>query len=67
MRQALFLLLRTETMPAADVPKHLFSPTPRGAVDGGFTLAVTGNVQLDVGVIKSAPDVQPFIGLTYRY
>lgn len=42
-----------------------------GTVDGGFTFAVNDNVQLDigcnVGVTKSAPDVQPFIGLTYRY
>jgi hypothetical protein len=42
-----------------------------GTVDGGITFALTENVQLDVGcnfgVTESAPDVQPFLGLTYRY
>ena len=39
--------------------------------DGGMTFALTPNIQLDVGcnigLTDSAPDVQPFLGLTYRY
>lgn len=42
-----------------------------GTVDGGFTFALNENTQFDigcnVGVTRSAPDVQPFIGVTYRY
>lgn len=42
-----------------------------GTVDGGFTFALSEDVQFDigcnVGVTRAAPDVQPFIGLTYRY
>jgi hypothetical protein len=40
-------------------------------VDGGFTFALNDHTQFDigcnVGVTRSAPDVQPFIGVTYRY
>jgi hypothetical protein len=42
-----------------------------GTVDAGFTWGMTDNLQFDigcnVGVTKSAPDVQPFIGVSYRY
>lgn len=42
-----------------------------GTVDAGLTFGVTDNVQFDVGcnvgVTRSAPDVQPFIGVSYRY
>jgi len=42
-----------------------------GTVDGGFTFALNDNTQFDigcnVGITRSAPDVQPFIGVTYRY
>jgi len=40
-------------------------------LDGGMTFALTENIQLDLGcnfgLTESAPDVQPFVGLTYRY
>lgn len=43
----------------------------QGQFDVGFTYAVTPNFQLDAGcnfgVTKSAPDHQPFIGLSRRY
>lgn len=42
-----------------------------GQADLGFTYALDRNVQLDAGcnfgVTKSAPDYQPFVGLSYRY
>lgn len=42
-----------------------------GTVDAGVTWGVTDNLQLDigcnVGVTESAPDVQPFVGVSYRY
>jgi hypothetical protein len=43
----------------------------QGQLDVGFTYALRPNVQLDAGcnfgVTKSAPDYQPFVGLSYRY
>lgn len=43
----------------------------QGQLDIGFTYAVSANVQLDAGcnfgATKSAPDYQPFVGLSYRY
>jgi hypothetical protein len=43
----------------------------QGTVDGGLTFAVNDGLQLDmgcnVGVTRSAPDLQPFIGLSIRY
>lgn len=42
-----------------------------GTVDIGFTWGVTKNIQLDaginVGVTKSADDLNPFLGLSWRY
>jgi hypothetical protein len=42
-----------------------------GQLDGGVTFACTENVQLDAGcnfgVTDSAPDFQPFVGLTIRF
>jgi hypothetical protein len=42
-----------------------------GTVDFGFTYGFTENIQLDwgcnVGVTRSAPDVNPFLGLTVRW
>ena len=42
-----------------------------GQADVGFTYAVTGDVQLDFGcnfgITASAPDCQPFIGLSWRF
>jgi len=43
----------------------------QGQADVGFTYAVNDHTQLDFGcnfgVTKSAPDFQPFLGLTWRY
>lgn len=43
----------------------------QGQVDIGVTYALKTNVQLDAGcnfgVTKSAPDYQPFVGISYRY
>jgi hypothetical protein len=43
----------------------------QGQVDVGFTYAVTADVQLDLGcnfgVTRSAPDYQPFLGLSIRF
>ena len=43
----------------------------QGQLDVGFTYAVNDNLQLDTGcnfgVTKSAPDFNPFIGLSWRY
>ena len=40
-------------------------------VDAGFTYALNENIQLDLGcnfgVTDSAPDFNPFIGLSWRY
>jgi len=42
-----------------------------GQVDLGFTYAIHRNVRLDLGcnfgVTRSAPDYQPFLGLSWRY
>jgi hypothetical protein len=42
-----------------------------GQVDAGVSYGVTRNLQLDcganVGVTRSAPAVQPFVGLTFRF
>lgn len=42
-----------------------------GTVDLGFTWTVTANLQLDAGinagVTKSADDLNPFLGLSWRY
>ena len=42
-----------------------------GTVDVGFTWSVTDNIQLDaginIGVTKSADDLNPFLGLSWRY
>lgn len=42
-----------------------------GTVDVGFTYGLTDNLQLDggvnIGVTRSADDVNPFIGLSFRY
>jgi hypothetical protein len=42
-----------------------------GQLDIGFTYALKANVQLDAGcnfgVTKSAPDFQPFVGISVRY
>ena len=42
-----------------------------GSIDAGLTFGITDNLQFDVGcnvgVTSAAPDVQPFIGVTYRY
>ena len=42
-----------------------------GTVDGGLTYAVTPDFQLDaginVGVTRSAPDINPFVGLSVRF
>jgi len=42
-----------------------------GTVDVGFTYRFTGNLQLDtgvnIGVTRSADDVNPFLGLSWRY
>jgi hypothetical protein len=44
---------------------------PLEAVDGGFLLAITKDIQLDVGinfgVSKRAPDYNPFVGLSVRF
>ena len=41
-----------------------------GQVDGGWTYALTPNLQLDAGcnfgVTRSAPDFQPFVGISFR-
>ena len=43
----------------------------QGQFDVGITYAVSANIQLDAGsnfgITKSAPDFNPFIGLSYRY
>lgn len=43
----------------------------QGQIDLGFTYAVSDNLQLDwgcnFGVTKSAPDLNPFVGLSWRY
>jgi Putative MetA-pathway of phenol degradation len=43
----------------------------QATLDGGFTYMLTENVQLDLGcnfgITESAPDLQPFVGVTYRY
>lgn len=43
----------------------------QGQVDFGLTYALAPGVQLDAGcnfgVTKSVPDVQPFVGISYRY
>lgn len=43
----------------------------QGQVDAGFTYALTGDVQFDFGcnfgVTESAPDYQPFLGLSVRF
>jgi hypothetical protein len=43
----------------------------QGQFDVGLTFAVSRNMQLDAGcnfgVTKSAPDYNPFVGLSYRY
>lgn len=43
----------------------------QGTVDLGLTCGVTDNIQLDaginLGVTKSAPDLQPFLGLSVRF
>jgi hypothetical protein len=43
----------------------------QGTVDLGLTYGLTDNVQLDagvnLGVTRSAPDVQPFLGLSFRF
>jgi hypothetical protein len=42
-----------------------------GTFDFGFTCGVTPNLQLDaglnVGVTRSADDLNPFVGLSVRY
>jgi len=42
-----------------------------GQLDIGFTYTIKANVQLDAGcnfgVTKSAPDYQPFVGISYRH
>jgi len=42
-----------------------------GTMDLGFTYGVTENIQMDcgvnIGVTRSAPDIQPFVGLSIRY
>lgn len=42
-----------------------------GQADAGITYGVTGDIQLDLGcnfgVTESAPDFNPFIGLSWRY
>ena len=42
-----------------------------GTFDFGFTYGITENMQVDagayIGVTKSAPDIAPFIGFSYRY
>ena len=42
-----------------------------GQLDAGVTYAMSANVQLDagcnIGVTRSAPDLQPFLGLSVRY
>jgi hypothetical protein len=42
-----------------------------GTVDGGFTWGITDDIQLDfgvnVGVTRSADDINPFLGLTMRF
>ena len=43
----------------------------QGTFDAGLTCGVTDRIQLDggvsIGVTKSAPDVQPFVGLSIRF
>jgi hypothetical protein len=43
----------------------------QGQADLGFTYAVTGDIQLDLGcnfgLTKSAPDFNPFVGLSFRF
>lgn len=43
----------------------------QGQFDAGLTYGLTDNVQLDaginIGVTKSAPDWQPFVGLSFRF
>ena len=43
----------------------------QGQFDVGFTYAVNDNTQLDIGcnfgVTRSAPDFNPFIGLSFRF
>lgn len=43
----------------------------QGQVDAGFTYGLTDNVQFDCGcnfgVTKSAPDYQPFVGISVRF
>ncbi len=43
----------------------------QATVDAGLTFGISDNLQLDLGcnlgVTRSAPDVQPFIGMSYRY
>jgi Putative MetA-pathway of phenol degradation len=42
-----------------------------GTFDVGLTYAVTENIQLDaginIGVTESAPDFNPFLGLSWRF
>src|SRR5690606_21255969 len=42
-----------------------------GTVDAGLTFAVTSNVQIDAGVnfgvTRAADDLNPFIGLSWRF
>jgi hypothetical protein len=42
-----------------------------GQIDGGFTFGINGNTQLDLGcnlgVSDSAPDFNPFVGLSIRF
>ncbi len=43
----------------------------QGTLDLGLTYAVTGNIQLDgganIGLTKSSPDIQPFVGISIRF
>lgn len=48
------------------------SPTPWVAsVNGGLTYGLTADIQLDAGVnfgvTRSAPDINPFLGITWRF
>jgi hypothetical protein len=42
-----------------------------GTVDFGLTYKLTANVQLDtginLGVTKAAPDLNPFVGISWRF
>ncbi|HEY2952117.1 MAG TPA: transporter, partial [Verrucomicrobiae bacterium] len=42
-----------------------------GTVDLGFTYALSDNIQLDggvnIGVTRSADDINPFLGVSWRF